>query len=366
MWGGFSGDALGGNLLRVDGRCAVDGSIFNPPPIGFYSDTSGNQCELLSYLPFYYGFDYSGATIVRTDASPSNGMPDRRPAQIYLRPATSGDRWFLPFGQLPSTMVDKFNFGGNLGGFNPTLLVQSDAIQFISQEFTDIGQRAFADVTRDASLAATKKLGCLYDITKLSITAAVRLPYRLRFCGAVDSIPDITARLSAYPAGKFKDWQAARRKKSIDVPRAHLWLAHSQVIWDLQQATITDDGFLAYRYPMGSTDNKLVIVRDDRDRVQFFFQVAKYWYLNTRRRIRVTQEYCGLLDFQKIDPDHPTGPPLVDYGPSINDHVETAYLNGNADGTPTVISTNVTSVDYDHQNCRTTWGTDYFDLEFNV
>jgi len=363
-WGGMSGDGLASAVaqVRVDCRCKDDGSVFQPTP-AFPIDTAGSSCELLSYLPFYYGFKYDGIVPIRTDNSPSNGMPDRRPAQVYLRPtATAEDRWFLPFGQLPSTFVDKFNFRAYLGNFNPTVMVQPDSIQVISQQFSDLGLRPMADTSREGALADANKLGAQYDITRLAITVAVRLPYRLRFCSA-PSVPEVNVRLVLYPATGFKDWQKAKRKKTIYVPRAHLWLAHGACIWDLSQTSVTVEGFQALRTPLNATTTALVgTIRDDRDRVQFFHMVAQYWYLNLRRRIRVAQKYCGLLPFKKLV----AGVDTTDYPVQINDHLNTVYLNGDVDGVPSTVSTNVTSVDYNHQTFETVWGTDYFDLDFSV
>jgi hypothetical protein len=381
LWGGRIACGLGYSptaAIRADVRCADNGSLHIPSTI-FYADTPGNSVEMLSYIPFYHGFDYTGVVPRRTDNSPSNGMPDRRPAQVFLRlTTTSDDRWFLPMGELPDMIVDKFNFRTAIGGFNPTMFIQSDSVQLVSQQFQDKGLRPLADVSREAALATNNKVGALYDVTQVAVTLSLRLPYPLKFVAAAPSLPDVNARLSLYPGGLYKDWQAARRKKTLFVPRAHLWLAHSNILYDLQQANVTDEGWLAQRLPLGSYADNVVILRDDRDRVQFFFEVAKFWYLNLdlslpvnqqvvrpRKRISVTQNYCGLLPFQKIDPSDGTTL-LTDYPPRINDHIDTMYINGDADASPTLVGTNITSVEYDHQAQTTTWGTDYFDLEFSV
>lgn len=363
-WNGKVGDGLGtaGKLSRIDVRCKDDGSIFQPGA-SFYKDTPGNLCEFLSYLPFYNAFDYSALLPVRTDNSPNNGMPDRRSAQVYLRPtATSEDRWFLPVGELPSNVVDKFFFKISLGNFSPTVMIQPDSIRILSQYFTEKGLRVFSSITRDASLVGYYKLGAAYDITQLAITAAIKLPYTLRFCSA-PSIAEIETRLPLYPSVGFKDWQKARRKKTIKVPRAHLWLAHAACIWDLAQTSVTVEGYTALRSDVSPTPaDGIKTIRDDRNRVQFYHMVAQYWYLNLRKRLQFTQTYCGLLPFKKMVAAVAT----TDYPVQINDHLETVYQNGDEDGAPTVVATNVTSVDYDHQAGTTTWGTDYFDLEFNV
>jgi len=365
-WQGFAGDAIGtaGNIIRIDVRCKDDGSIFIPDNTNFPKDTAGSSCELLSYLPFYDGFKYDGANPIRTDNSPSNGMPDRRGVTCYMRlTETTDDRWFLPQGQLPSNLTDKFNFRAAIGGFNPSVSVGPDSVQVISQYFTEVGKRVIADTSREEALSANYKLGALYDVTKLAITIAVRLPYPLRFCSTSDSVPEVYARpLTTYPTTGFKDWQKAKRKKQIKVPRAHLWLAHGSCIWDLQQTSVTEDGFLAYRNPLTIPSDSVGTIRDDRDRVQFYHMVAQNWYLNLRRRLGFTQSYCGLIPFTKLV----AGVPTVDYPVQINDHIEKSYQNGDTDVAASIVGTNVTSVDYDHQAQTTTWGTDYFDLEFDV
>jgi len=359
-WRGEAKDGKGANPHRIDVRCKDDGTLWQPELLSL-SDTSPNSCEFLSYLPFYDAFKYDVTyPPKRLDNSPSNGMPNRRPCQVYLR-VTEGalDRWFLPDGALPSTVVDKFQWPDQYGNFCPTLSIGPDYVFADSQYFRQYGQRLFADVARDATLPDDRKLNAQRDVTKLAFTVAIKLPYRLSFVSA-PGVADLNARLSLYPAGYFKDWKKAKRKRSIYVPNAHLWCASGSTIWDLQQTLNADaeEGMLALRAPMGATATGIAVIRDDRMRVQFFHQIASYWYLNLRKRLRFGQAYCGLIPFQK----DVGGTPTTDYPVQINDHIELAQING-AEQT---ISTNCTSVKYNHQTQTTVWETDYFDLEFRL
>ena len=343
------------NSHRVDFRCEDDGTLY-VPAFNSPQDTSALATELMDSIPFYLGYDYSGSYHpVRTDNTPQNGMPGRRPAQIYLHmTATGADRWFLPNGELPSTIPDKFQFITAVGNWSPTLNVYPDAIMVKSDFFTQNGYRVFGSLKRDQALAGPNELDAAFDITALAFTVGIRLPHRLRLCDSV-GVPNTPG----YPASTFANWQKARRRKSVYVPNNHLWLADYNCIWDLDQPTDPTaniaEGYLARRGALGATNAGPSILRTDLPRLALYHLAGSAWYLTQRNRAKWTQKYCGLLTFARQGfPD--------DTPPQLGSFIDTMNLNGIA----ATINSPITLVDYDHQAQTTSWEIEYFDLEFGL
>jgi hypothetical protein len=352
-WTGKIGNGLGtlATNYRADYRCKDDGSIQVPADTD-PADTDPCGIDLSSYLPFYHAYDYSGAFPKRVDNSPSNGMPARRQMSVYLRlDGTVGDdRWYLPQGQTPETLVSKFDLI-NVGGFNPSVSLHPDVILCSFQEFSDVGQRALADVNRDAALDDTHKVGAFgIDVTRLAFTVSLRLPHRVRFCSADASVPDKTTGI--------KDWTKARRKKTMYVPNVHLWLAHKSCIWDLDQTAPSGDGWVAKRAAGGATDTVPGILRDDRGRLQPYHLIAAEWYLKSRRKVKFGLQVCPFLPYTRK-----AGPASIEEDlPQLGHFLDKIEKCGaEAD-----VNTTITEVHYDHQAQTAVFTTDYFDLEFSL
>lgn len=346
-WFGKVGDSLGGTTYRIDYRCSDVGGIVVPSGP---QDTAPSDVEIMGSIPFYYGYDYSGTTPRKTDTSVEYGMPSRRSAMVYLRPTTGvEDRWFYPLGSMSTAdLNDKYNFNSYLGDFNPEVTVHPDAILCMSHSFMDIGGRAFADLTREGTLSPSNKLSTAYDITRLAFTVGLRMPHRVR--------------LANYTSGAGNIY-AVRRRKTISVPGVCLWLASHNCIWDLQQVSISDEGFLARRGAGLGTYSSPGILRDDRDRLAIIHGIASQYFLTVRQRASWAQNYCGLVPFKRCVTGDPLTPTTTnDSAPSIGQFIVNIQFGGNLNP----IQTPVSRVVYNHQLGKTNWSTDWFDLNFNI
>lgn len=347
-----------GGIHRIDYRLLDTGEIYCPTNLD-PQDTSPIEAEICDNVPFFQGYDYSSYYPTKTDNTPQQGLPTRRPAALYLHlTTTSDDRWFLPNGELPQVIADKFQFNNTLGNWCPTLNVFPDAIQVRSDYFQQFGMRAFADLSRDAALDSTHALDCVCDITQIAITFGVRLPHRLRLCSTTAGFPTKGGGLGGGPV--VADPAQARRRKKVEVPNCHFWLAAYNCIWDLDQGASTDtdvsEGYLARRNPLGAEDYlHPAVLRSDLPRLALYHLAASAWYLVPRKRAAWTQAYCGFLPFDR------TGFP-GDTAPQVGAFIDTLNYNGVTD----TINAPVTEMEYDHQAHRTSWKVDYFDLEFNL
>lgn len=350
-WGGEVGDGFNGTKCHADYRCGGDGKVIVPPS-GNVGSTASCQVELLGYVPFFEGYDYSGASAVRTSNAPQYGQPNRRPCALYLRASgdQAQDRWFLPFGELPATMTDKF-YTSQVAEWQPTISVQADGFMLMSQAYTDRGLRIIADTIRESALG-DNALGAIYDASRIAITLGLRLPHRVRM--ATKRQADGS---QAYVAGEIID---ARRRKIVEVPNLHLWLAHPGCIWDLDQSDIhADHGWKPMRAACGATTAAPGVLRDDRPRLAFYHALAAEWYLNERRRAKWSLNCCGIIA-DVID--QTSGEETVETFPKVGNLIDQI----DASGALRTVGTAVTAIDYDHQAQRTTWQTDFFDLEFSA
>lgn len=363
QWDCRVGDARGqATALRCDYRCADDGSILIPGSgASVYKDTPQNSIEILSTLPFLSNWDYTSGLSSQApyDSSNPNGMPSRRNAMVlgHLYNDATVDRWY--FTDVPQGVSDINSYAQNMGAFDPSVHIAPDMITVIGRAADNT--RMFGELFKDAS--NSQKMASVYDVTALAFTVALRMPHKLRFLSvntATTSIPVITDTNS--PMIGQHDTTQYRRIRTINVPGAHLWLAHPHCIWDLDISDQdADKGTLAKRAPLQAVrlTNTPAILRDDRDRVQIAHLVAVNWYLQaSRSRLRVAQRYCGLLPFQRD-----TGTVVTDIPPALGDYVDDVYCNEDATASSRAVNTIVTQIDYNHESGETIWTSDYFDLE---
>jgi len=349
-WGGFAGDGFGANKKRVDYRCDAAGEIvapLNTDP----ADTLACAVEILGSMPLFQGYKYEGVSYPqRTDNTQQIGLPQRRPPTVYLRPAgwkdripdpgNNVDRWFLPAGQLPSVVRDEKIYPQGLQEFQPTLTVHPDGIQCYSQAAMDLGLRYVADPAQDSARVPANQVSAYIPVTRLAFTVALRLPHRLKMAKLGDTVTS---------------WTDARRRKSVYIQNAHLWLCAPNAIYDLKQTDPTVYGWEPLRGCLGSTTGP-AILRDDRPLLARYFALTWKWYLYPRRRITVGMAFCGFQGFLYDE----AGTPTVGYYPKLGDYIDILRANGKEYPVGTVI----TSIHYDYQKNTTTWETDWFDLEF--
>jgi hypothetical protein len=358
-WAGCAGDGRNQTYGRVDYRCNANGTgeIYAPQtsdPI----DTAPCNTEILGYLPFYEGYDYTGATSdfpIRTDNSLQYGLPQRRPIMVILN--TTGwngngsgfaDFWYLPAGQLPAVVTTEVSNPLELQDWwSPSLTVQPDGIVCKNVSAQNHGLRVISDPVADAAnLLNDQYMGAQIPVTRIAFTVGLRLPHRMWFASFGS---DIT------------NWTQARKRKVIYIENANLWLASPTCIFDLSQdsADITDQGYAPMRGAL-LTDPSLMnrtpaILRDDRPLVYRYHVIASKWYLAPRSRVVFGMRYCGLLPFTwwngsaNVQGAHPS---LGEFIPTMQ-----------ADGASLPVGTVVTAIHYNHQTQETTWETDWFDLE---
>jgi len=355
-WNFTIGDAKGGvTPLRCDYRCVDDGRV-SAPGLTNYQDTSQGQVELTATLPFFENWDYSTglAKGSRYDSVNANGMPNRRTMLVLARLNSTGDKWF--YTDIPQGQADANQYWAKWSSFNPQVHVAADQITCVG--INSESGRMFGDLAYDA--AHSGQLNVQFDVSTLAFTLTMIMPHRLRFMSAAAGSPLITDVLS--PMNGQVDTTRLRRIRTVHVPGAHLWLAHPYTIWDLDFTTQDDNGVTAKRLPLNAAvlSNVPAILRDDRGRVQRAHLIAKEWYLNIRSRLRVGQQFCGIMPYLR---NNGLGGTFTDVPPTLNDYIPTIYANADVVGAGYNISTIVTQVDYDHQANTTIWTTDYFDIE---
>lgn len=354
-WNFLVGDAKGGaTAIRCDYRCIDNGAV-SSPGITNYQDTAQGQVEIISTLPFLENWDYQTGfpTGVRYDSANADGMPNRRAMLVLARLNSSGDKWF--YTDIPQGIADANQFWAKWSSFNPQVNVAADQITCVG--INSESGRMFGDLTYDA--AHSGKLNVQFDVSTLAFTVTLLMPHRLRFMTAAPGSPVIADVLS--PMNGQVDTTRLRRIRTVNVPGAQLWLAHPYTIWDLDFTTQDDNGVLAKRLPLGAAvlSNVPAILRDDRGRVQRAHLIASNWYLNFRSRLRVGQQFCGIMPYVRNDG---VGT-FTDVPPTLNDYISGIYANSDVIGAGYTVDTIVTQVDYDHQANTTIWTTDYFDIE---
>jgi hypothetical protein len=353
-WAGFAGNGINTDKQRVDFRTDAAGEII-APHVSDYTDTMANMVELLPYLPFYEGYDYSKSVPQKTDSSQQFGLPQRRQLAVYIRPSGwsqalyvgyDEDRWFLPGGGLPQVVTNEKVYPQSLGDyFSPSVTVQPDGIIFKSANAQNAGIRVISDPVFDATLDANYQINADLPVTRVAFTIGLRMPWRMQFTSYGDDFYG-------------SSWTTARKRKVIYIENAHLWLAAANCIWDLSQTDVDisggAQGYAARRNALGSSDYAPAVLRDDRAIVIRYHTLAAEWYLNPRSRLCFGMQYCGLLPFTWGSYSQSTG-----MHPKLGQFVQTANESGGGIEVETV----VTQVDYDHQNMTTRWETDYYELE---
>jgi hypothetical protein len=272
---------------------------------------------------------------------------------VLARLNSSGDKWF--YTDIPQGIADANEFWAKWNSFNPQVNVSADQITCVG--LNSESGRMFGDLTYDA--AHSGKLNVQFDVSTLAFTVTLLMPHRLRFMTAAPGSPVISDVLS--PMDGQVDTTRLRRIRTVNVPGAQLWLAHPYTIWDLDFTTQDDNGVLAKRLPLGAAvlSNVPAILRDDRGRVQRAHLIASNWYLNFRSRLRVGQQFCGIMPYVRND----GAGTFIDIPPTLNDYISGIYANADVIGAGYTVDTIVTQVDYDHQANTTIWTTDYFDIE---
>lgn len=348
------GQGFGSYEERIDFRCGDDGEIIAPSttdPV----DTPVNNIEILSSIPFYEGYKYSGDYPAKTDGALQYGMPSRRAPMVLLRadgwqdksaPLTGEDYWIFPTGQYPQDLFDANLNPVSLGEvFSPSVTIHPDAIVCYSANQVGAGLRIIGDPGLDDTLDNDHVVGGLFPVTRLAFTVSLRMPWRVRMATWRSDIPNEDRTL-----------EKVRRRRVVYVENCNLWLSASSCIYDLDGANIEPTkGLPPLRGGLDAGPYVPARLRDDRPLLARFHQLSAAWYLSPRRRLTFGMKYCGLFPFTFNTDQSGSHPTLGQYIDSVL-----------AGGTALPVGTVVTGIKYDHQTGITVWTTDWFNLELRL
>ncbi len=310
-WDCEAGDGNGDTRHRVDFRCADDGSI-TWPATSDPSDTSPLMIEVMDSLPLFEGYNYTG-TPVRYDTETESGDPQRKGILILLR--FSSDH-FLFSEQTAKPAVPKVDHDGIW------IAVPGDS----------------GDGTRFISKSSVGSLAATYDLDDLAITVGLKLPHRVR--------------LATYADGQTA--ATAQRRLTLTQPDAHLWLASSYAIWDLNTSTGAATTGHPPRYAAGGGGvSEPGILRDDRAALARNHALACAWYLEPRRTASWALRCFGLFP-SFLDR---TGA-AIDYA-QLGEVVHTLSANGQS----VAVDTPVVLIRYNNETGVTSWETGWSSLD---
>lgn len=319
-WGGMAKDHNGGNAYACDFACNDQGNLTSSQTAGV-KITSPILCRIMPDLPLYEGYDY-------TTSSPKRKIGDQTSFDETGRPARRA-----PF-VLFRTSVDRYKTGDQVtNGRSVSVQVRGRDILVYDHGDKSNGLRLIGN-------PGTSGLGSVYFLSQLGVTVGIELPHRLR--------------MKSLRAGVI----APRRTVSIRIPDLHLWLAHSGAIWELNESTLNSSGSTPRRGAGGGASALPGILRDDRDALARIHAMACAWYLSPRLTAHWTLRACGLLPNFITQDRAGTGTTTVNY-PTLG-AVVTDFKAG---GQIYSLNTPVTMIHYDHSNGRTTFETDWQELD---
>ena len=173
------------------------------------------------------------------------------------------------------------------------------------------------------------------------LTVGLRMPHRVRMA-----------------AGNVN----GKRKKTIELPGVHVWMAHSGAIWDLDPSTRSyGDGSPPLRGASASASTA-GLLRDDRSTLARQFNMSAMWYGVDQTRFGSLHQ--GAEWALRCCGDIPTSTDYDGGGvvyPMPGQVVQ--YLNAN--GQRLEINSPCSSIVYDNGSGITTWTTDWQNLDFS-
>jgi hypothetical protein len=268
--------------------------------------------RIMDTVPFYDGYTYASGSGVPSGSASADGLPRLGPPRVWIRTTTN-------------RYIDLTDYTNNGHRIN----VDDDGI---SVSFN-------ADANGDRMIRGSWAGTATRTITEDSLTFTVGLEMPQR------------ARLYSSIAG------TVRRRRTIRVKDANLWIAHRGCIWDLDRSSSNADGRTAVRpfdsLITGSTYGK--VLRDDRAALARIHYLAWEWYRSDSGRSSVTYTIrdCGLLPSWTD-----ATPATVNYA-KLGQVITSLAANGQTytPGTP------VTRIEYDNTDGTTTWHTDWQEFD---
>jgi hypothetical protein len=309
---------------RIDYRCDDRGRVVTPGAIGYdksasVRDTSALTIEVMTDLPLLEGYGYSGAAPVRIDGLTSQGSMPRRPPLVLIR---TGDNTYIPGEQASQPL---------------TISVAADGIMIYAP--SDTGERGAYRVASDTTVAS---LGASYNYSQVGCTVGLRMPHRVRMAST-----GLQADGTTIPVDQIK------KRKTIEHPQIHLWLASASAIYDIESENYAHPGHPPSRGACGATADSPGVLRDDRGALAFRHALAAEWFLRERRTSTWALNACGFL------------PSFTYAGGGTTDYPTLGQLvtRMSAGGQLHTINTPITSVTYASEGV-TTWATDWPELDF--
>lgn len=321
-WSGQAENHNGGTAYYCDFACNDAGALITSGTEN-RRITSPILCKLLPDLPLYEGYNHAATPPIRKIGSQvaidETGQPARRKPLVLIR---TGDNRYLNGDNLAGTRSVRAHVRGR---------------DILITEGGDLGNRY-----RIIGNTATSTLGSKYNLAQLGVTVGLELPHRIRRKTVRDGVLN------------------PKRLINIRLPDLHLWLAHSGAIWDLDGSTKNATGYQALTGAAGASGATPGKLRDDRDALSRLHAMACAWYLSPRQTGKWTLRACGLLpSFETLGDDPGSATETVTY-PVIGQLV----TDFKASGQIATLNTPITAVHYDHQAGRTTWETDWQELDF--
>lgn len=221
---------------------------------------------------------------------------------------TTGDKW-----------VDvKVEVGANLA-------VRDDGILLKCAE--DDG-----DTTRVISLKSAPMLAADWDFTKLAFTIALKLPHRVRLAAGDPAAP---------------------RKKTIIIRGLRLWLADPGAIVGLDFSSGDDVAGHTALGAAGADIGPCIALKDDRDKLAALAALAITWYAVPRITASWQLRACGFLGY------------FLDINGAQQLYPQLGYVvkQMSAGGGLYDINTPITMMHFDVEENKTTWTTDWSDLD---
>lgn len=331
---------------KCDYMCDRSGNVVRASSYtsdGVTTNLSPAACQISLDLPIYVDWNYETNPPVRFDLAYDVVPPPRIPAILTFRwgkdTTLAGQPVVGIDGQLADFNVQMDDFG---------MLIRHPAeeqggLRFISG--TAAGSQLVAEPYRKPSQFNAG----VVTISDVAITVSIKTGACVRLATA--------GQLPEGSTGWYGEFSAPRRLVQT-VPGIHLWLAHHSAIW-MQKYNNTLSGVTRAKTPLlknaaGSTPETPGILRDDRPYLAQIHALACKWYLFAHNAVSWSMNTCGLI----------RDPSTLNEWPALGQVVRTVRVGGTlAVPVDRDVDGPITAITYDHPSGRTSWVTDWFDLD---
>lgn len=323
-WDFKAGDGNGGAKSSCFYITNAAGAIVQQTVGGTFPSPSPLTCKIGCDIPIYEGWNYATSTPVRYDGASDYLAPPRNPCLILIK---QGSNLYVNGGEYLGVGMQVDDFG---------VFVQYGPDQ-------QAGTRLFAGPLSPVATNDQYTPPGGFSKNDLVISVGLTFGHHVRMS---------SANINPATGSAYTELDAGR-KLYVRLNGAHLWLAHPGAIWEHDSLIATDKAMPAKRAAAGGAGAVPGIIRDDRDSLALTHALAWAWYGTKRTSAQWSLRCCGLLpSFEVADTDP------VDY-PTLGQIVQSIQ----ASGTANPVLTPVSRIHYDHTAGRTSWFTDWQDLD---